>query len=174
MFSHWWTQDGPMIKSPLGYPSLYRWCSFHQFHRCPSNNLSQPLYSCIVHLQVRFGNTSKGTFKVKISSVFLESRLWNQPNVFLSDFELYWTSGRLWAFIIYVQLLCLEEKLSPLVLSALDEDSQMARLFACRSLSTILQLIGTSLHPEALNKIYPGKKKQKKQSTHTNERTSFI
>ncbi|XP_030263067.1 dynein assembly factor 5, axonemal [Sparus aurata] len=53
------------------------------------------------------------------------------------------------------QLLCLEEKLSPLVLTALDEDSQMARLFACRSLSTILQLIGTSLHPEALNNIYP-------------------
>ncbi|XP_038547860.1 dynein assembly factor 5, axonemal-like [Micropterus salmoides] len=53
------------------------------------------------------------------------------------------------------QLLCLEVKLSPLVLSALDEDSQMSRLFACRSLSTILQLIGTSLHPEALNKIYP-------------------
>uniref|UniRef100_A0A8C4GNC1 Dynein axonemal assembly factor 5 n=1 Tax=Dicentrarchus labrax TaxID=13489 RepID=A0A8C4GNC1_DICLA len=53
------------------------------------------------------------------------------------------------------QLLCLEEKLSPLVLSALEEDSQMGRLLACRSLSTILKLIGTSLHPEALNKIYP-------------------
>ncbi|XP_044037065.1 dynein axonemal assembly factor 5-like isoform X3 [Siniperca chuatsi] len=53
------------------------------------------------------------------------------------------------------QLLCLEEKLSPLVLSALEEDSRMSRLLACRSLSTILKLIGTSLHPEALNKIYP-------------------
>ncbi|XP_020503564.2 dynein axonemal assembly factor 5 [Labrus bergylta] len=53
------------------------------------------------------------------------------------------------------QLLCLEEKLLPLVLSALDEDSQMGRLFACRSLSTILKLAGTSMHPEALNKIYP-------------------
>ncbi|XP_040918833.1 dynein assembly factor 5, axonemal-like [Toxotes jaculatrix] len=53
------------------------------------------------------------------------------------------------------QLLCLEEKLSPLVLSALEEDSQMARLFACRSVSTILRLIGTSLHPEAHNKMYP-------------------
>ncbi|KAF3846359.1 hypothetical protein F7725_003437 [Dissostichus mawsoni] len=55
-----------------------------------------------------------------------------------------------------VQLLCLEEKVSPQVLSALEEDSQMARLLACRSLSTILRLIGASLHPEALNKIYPG------------------
>ncbi|XP_029292863.1 dynein assembly factor 5, axonemal [Cottoperca gobio] len=53
------------------------------------------------------------------------------------------------------QLLCLEEKVSPQVLSALEEDSQMGRLLACRSLSTILRLIGTSLHPEALNKIYP-------------------
>ncbi|CAJ1075034.1 dynein assembly factor 5%2C axonemal [Xyrichtys novacula] len=53
------------------------------------------------------------------------------------------------------QLLCMEEKLLPLVLSALDEDSQMSRLFACRSLSVIIKLIGTALHPEALNKIYP-------------------
>ncbi|GLD66175.1 dynein assembly factor 5, axonemal [Lates japonicus] len=53
------------------------------------------------------------------------------------------------------KLLCLEEKLSPKVLSALEEDSQMSRLLACRSLSTILRLIGTSLHPKVLNKIYP-------------------
>uniref|UniRef100_A0A8C4GNC9 Dynein axonemal assembly factor 5 n=1 Tax=Dicentrarchus labrax TaxID=13489 RepID=A0A8C4GNC9_DICLA len=57
--------------------------------------------------------------------------------------------------LLHGGLLCLEEKLSPLVLSALEEDSQMGRLLACRSLSTILKLIGTSLHPEALNKIYP-------------------
>lgn len=59
--------------------------------------------------------------------------------------------------VFCVQLLCLEEKLIPLVLSALEEDSQMGRLLACRSLYNILKLIGTSLHPEALNKIYPGK-----------------
>ncbi|KAM7386886.1 hypothetical protein PAMA_009488 [Pampus argenteus] len=53
------------------------------------------------------------------------------------------------------QLLCMEDKLSPQLLSALDEDSQMGRLLACRSLSTILQLVGSSLHPEALNKVYP-------------------
>uniref|UniRef100_A0A667X0P6 Dynein axonemal assembly factor 5 n=1 Tax=Myripristis murdjan TaxID=586833 RepID=A0A667X0P6_9TELE len=53
------------------------------------------------------------------------------------------------------QLLRVEEKLSPQVLSALEEDSQMARLLACRSLSTILKLTGPSLHPDALNKIYP-------------------
>ncbi|XP_049418190.1 dynein axonemal assembly factor 5-like [Epinephelus fuscoguttatus] len=53
------------------------------------------------------------------------------------------------------QLLCQEDKLSPRVLSALEEDSQTGRLLACRSLSAILRLIGTSLHPEALNKVYP-------------------
>ncbi|XP_053193864.1 dynein axonemal assembly factor 5-like [Scomber japonicus] len=53
------------------------------------------------------------------------------------------------------QLLCMEEKLTPQVLSALEEDSQMGRLLACRSLSAILLLIGSSLHPEALNKLYP-------------------
>ncbi|XP_015246691.1 PREDICTED: dynein assembly factor 5, axonemal [Cyprinodon variegatus] len=53
------------------------------------------------------------------------------------------------------QLLSLEVKLSPLVLSALDENSQMSRLLACRCLSATLKLIGTSLHHEALNKIYP-------------------
>uniref|UniRef100_A0A1A8N110 HEAT repeat containing 2 n=2 Tax=Nothobranchius pienaari TaxID=704102 RepID=A0A1A8N110_9TELE len=53
------------------------------------------------------------------------------------------------------QLLCLEAQLSPRVFSALEEDSQTSRLFACRSLSAMLGLIGTSLHHEALNKIYP-------------------
>lgn len=55
-----------------------------------------------------------------------------------------------------VQLMCLEERLSPLLLSALEEDSQMGRLFACRSMCTVLKLIGSRLQPEALNKIYPG------------------
>lgn len=53
-----------------------------------------------------------------------------------------------------VQLLSLE-KLIPLVLSALEEDAQMSRMFACRSLSIVLKLTGSSLHPDVLNKIYP-------------------
>uniref|UniRef100_A0A8C6NH69 Dynein axonemal assembly factor 5 n=1 Tax=Nothobranchius furzeri TaxID=105023 RepID=A0A8C6NH69_NOTFU len=52
-------------------------------------------------------------------------------------------------------LKCEAEQLSPRVFSALEEDSQTSRLFACRSLSAMLGLIGTSLHHEALNKIYP-------------------
>ncbi|KAJ7989332.1 hypothetical protein DPEC_G00303440 [Dallia pectoralis] len=53
------------------------------------------------------------------------------------------------------QLLAVEEKLSPQVLSCLEEDSHLSRLLACRSLSVVLKLIGTSLHADALNKIYP-------------------
>uniref|UniRef100_A0AAV2KEH3 Dynein axonemal assembly factor 5 n=1 Tax=Knipowitschia caucasica TaxID=637954 RepID=A0AAV2KEH3_KNICA len=53
------------------------------------------------------------------------------------------------------QVLRVEVKLSPPMLSALEEDSQMARLLACRSVSTILRLVGSSLHPDALNRIYP-------------------
>ncbi|XP_003450103.1 dynein assembly factor 5, axonemal [Oreochromis niloticus] len=53
------------------------------------------------------------------------------------------------------QLICLEERMRPQVLSALEEDSQMSRLLACRCLCAILRLTGTSLHHEALNKIYP-------------------
>uniref|UniRef100_A0A3Q3X073 Uncharacterized protein n=1 Tax=Mola mola TaxID=94237 RepID=A0A3Q3X073_MOLML len=53
------------------------------------------------------------------------------------------------------QLTCLAEKLSPLLLTALDENLKTGRLFACRSMATILKLVGSSLHPEALNKIYP-------------------
>uniref|UniRef100_A0A8C6TRS7 Dynein axonemal assembly factor 5 n=1 Tax=Neogobius melanostomus TaxID=47308 RepID=A0A8C6TRS7_9GOBI len=53
------------------------------------------------------------------------------------------------------QVLCVEEKLSPPLLSALEEDSQMARLLTCRSVSAMIKLVGPSLHPEALNKIYP-------------------
>ncbi|KAF7660700.1 hypothetical protein LDENG_00277490 [Lucifuga dentata] len=53
------------------------------------------------------------------------------------------------------QLLCVEERLSPQLLSALEEDSQMARLMACRSVTIVLRLIGASLHPDALNKMYP-------------------
>lgn len=59
-----------------------------------------------------------------------------------------------------MQLLCLEEKLSPHVLSSLEEDSQMGRLMACRSLSAMLKLIGRSMRQDTLNRIYPGKLKR--------------
>uniref|UniRef100_A0A3Q2XHN2 Dynein axonemal assembly factor 5 n=1 Tax=Hippocampus comes TaxID=109280 RepID=A0A3Q2XHN2_HIPCM len=57
--------------------------------------------------------------------------------------------------VVPQQLLCLEERLSPQLLSSLDEDSPMGRLLACRCLSTLLRRVGSSLREEALNKIYP-------------------
>ncbi|XP_077590424.1 dynein axonemal assembly factor 5 [Stigmatopora nigra] len=53
------------------------------------------------------------------------------------------------------QLLRVEENLTPQLLSSLDEDSQMARLLACRSLCALLRLAGPGLRDEVLNKIYP-------------------
>ncbi|KAL0993430.1 hypothetical protein UPYG_G00107790 [Umbra pygmaea] len=53
------------------------------------------------------------------------------------------------------QLLELEVKLSPQMLTCLEDDSQLSRLLACQSLSILLKLIGANLHADALNKIYP-------------------
>ncbi|XP_031420649.1 dynein axonemal assembly factor 5 isoform X2 [Clupea harengus] len=57
--------------------------------------------------------------------------------------------------IATLQLLSFEDRLTPLLVSALDEDSQMCRLLACQSLSTLLKLTGADLQPDTLNKIYP-------------------
>ncbi|XP_029106007.1 dynein assembly factor 5, axonemal [Scleropages formosus] len=53
------------------------------------------------------------------------------------------------------QLIAVEEKLTPQVLACLDEDSQLSRLMACRSLFALLSLAGKHLRTDALNKIYP-------------------
>uniref|UniRef100_A0AAQ4RHT9 Dynein axonemal assembly factor 5 n=1 Tax=Gasterosteus aculeatus aculeatus TaxID=481459 RepID=A0AAQ4RHT9_GASAC len=95
----------------------------------------------------------------------------DESEKFLSDVllpNLVWRAGRTAAAIRTSALSCLlallhggavtpgqVRALTPCVLSALEEDSEMSRLFACRSLSALLRLIGTNLHPEALNKIYP-------------------
>ncbi|KAI4889327.1 hypothetical protein NFI96_034161, partial [Prochilodus magdalenae] len=48
-----------------------------------------------------------------------------------------------------------EVKLSADLISALEEDSQLARLLACRSLHTLLTLTACCLSADALNRIYP-------------------
>uniref|UniRef100_A0A8C5HLU6 TOG domain-containing protein n=1 Tax=Gouania willdenowi TaxID=441366 RepID=A0A8C5HLU6_GOUWI len=58
-------------------------------------------------------------------------------------------------FLPCVQMMNMEEKLRPPLFSALEDDSQMSRVMACRSFSTILRCIGSNLQPETLNKIYP-------------------
>nr|XP_061805725.1 dynein axonemal assembly factor 5-like [Nerophis lumbriciformis] len=122
------------------------------------------IFTMLAKLLLDGGNTldSQGGFRDESES-FLE-------NVLLPN--LVWRAGRCAAAmrtsalscllallhgggIATQQLLRVEEKLTPQVLSSLDEDSQMARLLACRSLSTILRLVGSSLTEEVLNKIYP-------------------
>ncbi|XP_062387628.1 dynein axonemal assembly factor 5-like [Sardina pilchardus] len=53
------------------------------------------------------------------------------------------------------QLLSFEDRLTPLLVSALEEDSQMCRVLACQSISTLLKLTRPHLQPDTLNKIYP-------------------
>uniref|UniRef100_A0A669EYT5 Dynein axonemal assembly factor 5 n=1 Tax=Oreochromis niloticus TaxID=8128 RepID=A0A669EYT5_ORENI len=100
-----------------------------------------------------------------------QGRFHDDSERFLSDIllpNLVWRAGRTAAAVRTSALSCLLAHLvfsdifsckhlgmRPQVLSALEEDSQMSRLLACRCLCAILRLTGTSLHHEALNKIYP-------------------
>ncbi|CAK6962978.1 dynein axonemal assembly factor 5-like [Scomber scombrus] len=154
-------QSGPVIGEFVSQlMPLLRGCL--QPDRDPEMRMT--IFTMLAKLLLDAGNTldSQGHFR-------------NESEVFLCDIllpNLVWHAGRTAAAvrtsaiscllallhgggITPGQLLCMEEKLTPQVLSALEEDSQMGRLLACRSLSTILRLIGSSLHPEALNKLYP-------------------
>ncbi|KAK1799180.1 hypothetical protein P4O66_007427 [Electrophorus voltai] len=46
-------------------------------------------------------------------------------------------------------------ELSARLLSALEEESQLSRVFACRALHSLINLTAAFLQPDALNKIYP-------------------
>ncbi|XP_062294779.1 dynein axonemal assembly factor 5-like [Scomber scombrus] len=154
-------QSGPVIGEFVSQlMPLLRGCL--QPDRDPEMRMT--IFTMLAKLLLDAGNTldSQGHFR-------------NESEVFLCDIllpNLVWHAGRTAAAvrtsaiscllallhgggITPGQLLCMEEKLTSQVLSALEEDSQMGRLLACRSLSTILRLIGSSLHPEALNKLYP-------------------
>lgn len=54
------------------------------------------------------------------------------------------------------QVLSVEETLTTQLISALEEDSKLARLLACRSLHSLLKLTTQRLNTDSLNKIYPG------------------
>ncbi|XP_075880316.1 dynein axonemal assembly factor 5 [Nelusetta ayraudi] len=108
------------------------------------------------------------------NSLDSQGRFGDEAEKFLCDIllpNLVWHAGRTAAAVRTAALSCLLallhggaltagqllslEKLIPLVLSALEEDAQTSRMFACRSLSIVLKLTGSSLHPDVLNKIYP-------------------
>ncbi|XP_028267789.1 dynein assembly factor 5, axonemal [Parambassis ranga] len=154
-------QSGPVIGEYLSQvmPLLY---SCLQPNRDPEMRMS--IFTMLAKLLLDANNTldSQGHFRDESEKFLCDILL---PN-------LVWQAGRTAAAvrtsalscllallhggaITPGQLLCREEKLCPRVLSALEEDSQLSRLLACRSLSAILRLIGASLHHEALNKIYP-------------------
>ncbi|XP_048465834.1 dynein axonemal assembly factor 5-like [Rhincodon typus] len=66
----------------------------------------------------------------------------------------------LWA-LLHSKMITLEqalgvyEDLMPKVIAALDEDSKMTRLLACRIISAILKVCGNQLDHDKLNKLYP-------------------
>ncbi|XP_034396317.1 dynein assembly factor 5, axonemal-like [Cyclopterus lumpus] len=154
-------QSGPVIGEFVGplMPLL-----FSCLHPDRDPEMRMSIFTMLAKLLLDATNTldSKGRFR-------------DESERFLSDVllpNLVWRAGRIAAAVRTSalscllallhggattpgQLLCLEEKLRSQVLSALEEDSQVGRLLACRSLSVILRLIGTNLHPEALNQIYP-------------------
>ncbi|GAA6075218.1 dynein axonemal assembly factor 5 [Tachysurus ichikawai] len=53
------------------------------------------------------------------------------------------------------QVLNMETVFSAYLISALNEDSQLSRVFACRSISSIITVTERCLNPDTLNKIYP-------------------
>ncbi|XP_052409309.1 dynein axonemal assembly factor 5 [Carassius gibelio] len=86
--------------------------------------------------------------------------------------NLVWRSGRSAAAVRTAALSCLlavlhgaafpaervlsvEETLATQLISALEEDSKLARLLACRSLHSLLRLTAQQLSADSLNKIYP-------------------
>ncbi|XP_076838307.1 dynein axonemal assembly factor 5 [Brachyhypopomus gauderio] len=53
------------------------------------------------------------------------------------------------------QAVCVGAELSARLLSALEEESPLSRVMACRGLHSLINLTAPCLHPDTLNKIYP-------------------
>ncbi|XP_068192211.1 dynein axonemal assembly factor 5-like isoform X2 [Antennarius striatus] len=155
------TQSGPVIGEFVSQLMPLLHCCL-QPDRDPEMRMS--IFSLLAKLLLDASNTldSQGHFRQESGKFLCDTLL---PN-------LVWQAGRVAAAVRTSALSCLlallhggaitpaevmglEERLLPLLLSSLGEDSRMSKLFACRSLFTVLKLTGSGLRPEALNKIYP-------------------
>ncbi|XP_058270319.1 dynein axonemal assembly factor 5-like [Hemibagrus wyckioides] len=122
------------------------------------------IFTMLSKLLLNSRNTldSQGTFSMYLD-VFLQELL--LPN-------LVWHAGRAAAAIRTSALSCLlamlqgeallkeqvlnmETEFSAYLISALEEDSQLSRLLACRSISSFITVTERCLNPDTLNKIYP-------------------
>lgn len=63
----------------------------------------------------------------------------------------------------------MEAEFSAYLISALEEDSQLSRLLACRSISSFITVTEQCLNPDTLNKIYPGTHMQNNTKTSTTQ-----
>ncbi|XP_056608778.1 dynein axonemal assembly factor 5 [Triplophysa dalaica] len=122
------------------------------------------IFTMLSKLMLDAGNTvdSQGRFGEYMEVVLKDLLL---PN-------LVWRSGRCAAAVRTAALSCvlallhgaglqaervlsMEESLRTQLISALEEDSRLARLLACRSLHSLLKLTAHQLNTDSLNKIYP-------------------
>ncbi|XP_059835019.1 dynein axonemal assembly factor 5-like isoform X1 [Hypanus sabinus] len=155
------TQSGPVLGESLDivFPVLK---SCLQPSKDPEVRLK--LFSVLSKLLLKANETlnSQGHFSSYLETLVRDILV---PN-------LLWHAGRtaaavrttavscLWALlhskmITLEQALGLYEGLMPKVIAALDEDSKMSRLLACRAISAILKVCGDQVDPEKLNKLYP-------------------
>ncbi|XP_069761893.1 dynein axonemal assembly factor 5-like [Narcine bancroftii] len=155
------TQSGPVLGESLDvvFPVLKN-CL--QPSRDPEVRLK--LFSVLSKLLLSGGETlnSQGVFSSYVETLVRDILV---PN-------LLWQAGKtaaairttavscLWALlhskmITLEQALGLYDDLMPKMIAALDEDSKMTRLLACRAISAILKVIGNQMDPDKLNKLYP-------------------
>nr|XP_023666379.1 dynein assembly factor 5, axonemal isoform X1 [Paramormyrops kingsleyae] len=154
-------QSGPVVGQflPQLLPVLH---DSLQPSRDPEMRLQIFILLSKLLLDARNTLDSQGQFSEHLEPFLLDLML---PN-------LVWHAGRVPAAIRSAALTCLlallqggaltwhqlvgvQDRLMPHILAALDEDSQLSRLMACRSISALQTLAGKQLHPDTLNKIYP-------------------
>ncbi|XP_051572225.1 dynein axonemal assembly factor 5-like [Myxocyprinus asiaticus] len=154
-------QSGPVVGEFLpGLMPLFKSCV--EASRDPELRLH--MFTMMSKLLLDSSNTldSQGKFGKYMEMVLQDLLL---PN-------LVWRSGRSAAAVRTAALSCLlallhgatfpaeqvlsvESTLSSQLICALEEDSRLARLLACRSLNSLLKLTAQQLNSDSLNKIYP-------------------
>ncbi|XP_055507606.1 dynein axonemal assembly factor 5 [Leucoraja erinacea] len=155
------TQSGPVLGDSLDvvFPVL-----INCFQPSKDPEVRLKLFTVLSKLLLNANETlnSRGRFSSYLETLVRDILV---PN-------LLWHAGRtaaairttavscLWALlhskmITPEQALGLYEDLMPKVIAALDEDSKMTRLLACRAIGAILKICGNQLDPDQLNKLYP-------------------
>eukprot|EP00062_Callorhinchus_milii_P008954 gi/632952241/ref/XP_007891744.1/ PREDICTED: HEAT repeat-containing protein 2 [Callorhinchus milii] len=155
------TQSGPVLGESIHevFPVL---TACLQPNRDPEMRLK--LFTVLSKLLLKSNETlnSQGQFsnylETLVKDILVPNLLWHAGRTAAAVRTI--AVSCLWA-LLHSQILTQQqtftvyEDLVPKVISALDEDSKIARTLACRILSTVMKLCGNQLNPDQLNKIYP-------------------